>query len=140
MASDRIVEDVSPLATWEALIGNASSVLIDVRTEVEWENVGKPSMPEGQGSPFYISWQFAPDMRVNAGFLKEMEAAGIAKDVPIYFLCRSGVRSRAAAEAATAAGFGPCFNVAEGFEGIAGPDGVRHGGWRGNGLPETATT
>ena len=138
MTSNRIVEDVPPLATWEALSGNAASVLIDVRTDVEWQNVGIPALPEGRENLFFISWQFAPDMRINADFVAEMEAAGIAKDAPIYFLCRSGVRSRAAAELATTAGFGPCYNIAEGFEGIAGPDGVRRGGWRGNGLPESA--
>jgi rhodanese-related sulfurtransferase len=140
MTTSKTVEDVLPQATWDALASNASAVLIDVRTDVEWQTIGMPALPAGRGNPFFISWQFAPDMRVNAGFLEEMEAAGIAKDAPIYFLCRSGVRSRAAAELATAAGYGPCYNIAEGFEGIAGPAGVRHGGWRGNGLPETKQT
>lgn len=140
MTTNKIVEDVPPQAAWDALAGDASAVLIDVRTDVEWQSIGMPALPEGRGNLFFISWQLAPDMRVNTGFLEEMEAAGIAKDAPIYFLCRSGVRSRAAAERATAAGFGPCYNVAEGFEGIGGPDGVRHGGWRGNSLPETKQT
>ena len=140
MTSGKVVEDMSPQETWESLALNTSSILIDVRTDAEWHNIGMPALPEGRKNLFFISWQFAPDMRVNASFLEEMEAAGIEKGAPIYFLCRSGVRSRAAAELATAAGYGPCFNVAEGFEGIAGPDGVRHGGWRGNGLPETKPT
>ena len=38
---------------------------------------------------------------------------------PVYFLCRSGVRSIAAAEAATAAGLGPAYNVARGLRGTA---------------------
>ena len=52
------------------------------------------------------------------------------------FLCRSGVRSVAAAQAATAAGLGPAYNVLEGFEGDVGADGHRgHSGWRAAGLP-----
>jgi rhodanese-related sulfurtransferase len=54
----------------------------------------------------------------------------------VYFICRSGVRSRHAAEAATAAGLGPAYNVLDGFEGQL--DRERHrgiGGWKADGLP-----
>ncbi len=55
----------------------------------------------------------------------------------MLLLCRSGARSRAAAIALTDAGFGPCYNVAEGFEGDR--DHARHrgsvGGWKVAGLP-----
>lgn len=126
-----------PTDVWEALASNQNAVLIDVRTDVEWNSIGAPGMPDGNSNCHFISWQFAPDMRVNAGFLDDMEAAGIGRDVPIYFLCRSGVRSKAAATIAASAGYGPCYNVAEGFEGLADASGARYGGWRGNGLPET---
>lgn len=140
MSQDKRIDDVPPADAWAALSANEDAVLIDVRTDMEWNNIGMPALPAGNGNLHFISWQVAPDMRINAGFLNEMAAAGVRKGVPVYFLCRSGVRSRAAAEEAAAAGYGPCYNVAEGFEGIAGPDGVRHGGWRGNGLPETEAT
>ena len=55
---------------------------------------------------------------------------------PVLFLCRSGGRSAAAASVATAAGFGPAYNVAEGFEGD--PDAHGHrgtvNGWKVAGL------
>jgi rhodanese-related sulfurtransferase len=55
----------------------------------------------------------------------------------VLLLCRSGARSRAAAIALTAAGYGPCYNVSEGFEGDR--DGAAHrgsvGGWKVAGLP-----
>jgi rhodanese-related sulfurtransferase len=54
-------------------------------------------------------------------------------------LCRSGARSRAAAEAMTALGYQRCYNVADGFEGPH--DGERHrgqlAGWKASGLPWT---
>jgi rhodanese-related sulfurtransferase len=53
------------------------------------------------------------------------------------FLCRSGVRSDAAARVAAAAGYAKAFNVVEGFEGDKDADGHRGtlGGWRKAGLP-----
>ncbi len=52
------------------------------------------------------------------------------------FLCRSGVRSVAAAQTATAAGLGPSYNVLDGFEGPSDAEGHRGAqGWRSEGLP-----
>jgi rhodanese-related sulfurtransferase len=52
------------------------------------------------------------------------------------FLCRSGVRSVAAARAATAAGLGRSFNVLDGFEGGLDRAGHRgRAGWRAERLP-----
>jgi rhodanese-related sulfurtransferase len=54
----------------------------------------------------------------------------------VIFLCRSGNRSIPAAETATAAGIGPCFNMLDGFEGQLDENGHRGGtGWRAEGLP-----
>lgn len=54
----------------------------------------------------------------------------------LLFICRSGVRSIAAAEAMAASGYARSFNVTEGFEG--GLDGEGHRGaegWKACGLP-----
>ncbi|MET0313322.1 MAG: rhodanese-like domain-containing protein, partial [Hansschlegelia sp.] len=80
-------------------------------------------------------------MQVDASFAdkvgSELLAAGLSKDAPVFFLCRSGARSQAAAAAMAAAGWSRCFNVAGGFEGP--PDGERHrgstAGWKADGLP-----
>src|SRR3546814_3959886 len=77
-----------------------------------------------------------PDMSVNPRFAEELRAQGIKPGQPLYFLCRSGARSRAAAKAMTAAGFAACYNVAGGFEGDL--DAEKHrsrlGGWKATGL------
>ena len=140
MTGNGEIPDINVAAVNDAAHAAEECAIVDVRTDIEWSQVGIPDLHEYNNRLFLISWQVAPDMRVNGQFIEQLEAAGVRKDVPVYFLCRSGVRSRAAAEAATAAGFGPCFNIAEGFEGVAGPDGIRHGGWQGNGLPETKPT
>jgi rhodanese-related sulfurtransferase len=76
-------------------------------------------------------------MAINPNFTAEVAAAGIAPDQPVLLLCRSGVRSAAAAKLLTAAGFSEAYNVADGFEGNH--DAARHrgtvGGWKATGLP-----
>jgi rhodanese-related sulfurtransferase len=63
----------------------------------------------------------------------------VPKDTPVMFLCRSGVRSNAAAEAATRAGWKQAYNILEGFEGDKDAEQHRNtvGGWRKTGLPWT---
>ena len=55
----------------------------------------------------------------------------------ILFLCRSGKRSAAAAEAIAKAGYSGAFNVLEGFEGELNDESQRGslGGWRFHSLP-----
>jgi rhodanese-related sulfurtransferase len=76
-------------------------------------------------------------MEVNQNFVEHLENAGLGREAPLLFMCRSGARSRAAAIAMTARGFKNCYNVASGFEGDA--DRTRHrgtvSGWKVEGLP-----
>ena len=54
----------------------------------------------------------------------------------MVYLCRSGNRSIGSAQAATAAGIGPSYNVLDGFEGNLDENGHRGGtGWKAVGLP-----
>ena len=131
-----MIDDIDSKQTWAALLGDPAAHLVDVRTPGEWQHVGIPDLSEGGKRPILVSWQF-PTGQVNPAFLAELAAAGATADQRLYFLCRSGVRSLAAAEAAEAAGFAACFNVADGFEGP--PDGRggrgRVAGWQADGLP-----
>lgn len=66
-----------------------------------------------------------------------LDGEGVDADAELFFLCRSGGRSAAAAAAMTSAGYANCFNVAGGFEGghdEAGQRG-RMNGWKATGLP-----
>jgi rhodanese-related sulfurtransferase len=76
-------------------------------------------------------------MQRNAGFTGDLARAGLTAENHIYFLCRSGARSLAAAEAARAAGFPHVYNVADGFEGPMDGEGHRGvaAGWKAEGLP-----
>jgi rhodanese-related sulfurtransferase len=106
--------------------------LVDVRTKPEVLYVGK--VP---GS-LALEWQTYPGNRPNPEFLGEL-AAAVGKEEPVMFMCRSGARSHAVAEAATRAGWRECYNILEGFEGDKDGNGHRSsvGGWRKAGLPWT---
>ncbi len=131
--------------TFEALKTDSDATLVDVRTEVEWLYVGTPDLTALGKKPLLQEWQSYPAMAVEPDFAARLDGAlkarGLGPDAPVYFLCRSGVRSRAAAIAMTAIGWSRCFNVTDGFEGprdLAGRRGL-HGGWKAAGLPWTQT-
>jgi glyoxylase-like metal-dependent hydrolase (beta-lactamase superfamily II)/rhodanese-related sulfurtransferase len=111
-------------AWWQA----GEAVLVDVRTEAEREWVG--FVPGASA----VAWKQWPGMAMNAHFDTEIKAA--AGDKKVLLLCRSGVRSIAAAKRATELGL-QAYNILEGFEGD--PDGNAQrgnkGGWRLCGLP-----
>lgn len=128
--------DVTPQEAYDALRSDPQAVLVDVRTRAEWTYVGLPDLAAVGKPVVTVEWVRFPDGSPNPGFLDELRAAGVGEDTPTYFLCRSGVRSVAAAEAATAAGFGPSYNVLEGFEGPHDAAGHRTvAGWKVAGLP-----
>jgi rhodanese-related sulfurtransferase len=128
--------DVAPDQAWAALQHDTAALLVDVRTRAEWTYVGLPQLPAGAKGPVLVEWQRFPDGRVNERFVEELRDAGVHSGTPVYFLCRSGVRSVAAAEAATAAGLGPAYNILDGFEGPLDEQGRRTvAGWKISGLP-----
>jgi rhodanese-related sulfurtransferase len=120
---------VSPDDAWRLFI-NGEAHLVDVRAAEERKFVGH--VP----NTFHVAWQTGPALIKNPRFLRELENK-LSKDAVILLLCRSGKRSAAAAETATAAGFKNVFNVSEGFEGDLNENQQRggSGGWRQRGLP-----
>ena len=129
--------DLKPTEAWKLLTENRGAQLVDVRTRPEWMFVGLPDLTSLGRRPVLQSWQVFPGMEIDANFTAELTDQIADKDAPVLFICRSGGRSRAAAQAMTAAGYRRCYNVAEGFEGN--PDAERHrgktGGWKAAGLP-----
>lgn len=132
-----MVDNVAPHQSWEALQADEDAHLVDVRTDAEWNFVGVPDLATAGKQTVLIPWQMYPTMQPNGGFVDDLKRAGLTPEQSLYFICRSGARSMAAAEAARAAGFPHVFNVANGFEGP--PDGQGHrgttAGWKAEGLP-----
>ena len=132
-----MIENVAVADVWQALRTDPQAQMVDVRTDAEWNFVGLADLSETGKAPALIPWQVFPSMAINGQFTEQMKQAGLKPEDKIYFLCRSGVRSLAAAQAAIAAGFPHAYNIADGFEGP--PDAHGHrgvaAGWKASGLP-----
>lgn len=120
--------DITPQLAWEwASTGQAT--LIDIRTDAERAWVGFiPGVPA-------LEWKHWPGMAINPVFDTELQKLA-PQGGKVLMLCRSGIRSIAAAQRAQSLGF-EAYNILEGFEGD--PDGnAQRGkkqGWRFRGLP-----
>jgi rhodanese-related sulfurtransferase len=133
--------DVTVGDVWSRLEADKSSVLVDVRTRAEWAFVGVPDLSKLGKQLVMTEWQSFPDNRIDAAFAARLDdilgKADVGKNAELFFICRSGGRSRMAAEAMIAAGYTRCRNVADGFEGPL--DASRHrgsfAGWKSAGLP-----
>jgi rhodanese-related sulfurtransferase len=132
-----MVENVHPRQVWEALAADPDARMVDVRTDAEWSFVGVADLSSVGKQPVLIPWQVFPGMQRNDLFLAQLSEAGITPDHHVYFLCRSGGRSLAAARAAQQIGFRHVFNIADGFEGPSDAEGHRGhiAGWKADGLP-----
>jgi len=134
--------DIAPADAWHALKENPNALLIDVRTPEEWAYVGIVDTEELGRACLFVPWLFFPRMTPNPDFVVQVQHAAkltddTPLDTPIYFICRSGIRSAYAAHRFTELGYKNCYNVAEGFEGD--PDANKHrgswNGWKVAGLP-----
>ncbi len=125
--ADGYAGDITP-DTAHAWMQSGAAVMVDVRTDAEREWVG--FVPNAVA----VAWKQWPGMAMNPAFDEAVQAAANGKK--IVLLCRSGVRSIAAAKRATDLGL-EAYNILEGFEGDANEAGHRgtKGGWRMRGLP-----
>ena len=129
--------DVTPSEAWDVLKFEPGAVLIDVRTDAEFNYVGRPDLSSLGKYVALVMWVRFPDNALNLDFVANVKAMGVTPDQKLLFLCRSGIRTRHMADAMTDAGFANCSNVLEGFEGDKDEDGHRGtiGGWKVAGLP-----
>ncbi len=127
-AAEGYAGDVSPHLAYQWW-HHGQAVLVDVRTDAEREWVG--FIP----GALALAWKQWPGMAPNPDFEQGLKDA-VKPGQKVLMLCRSGVRSIAAAKRATELGL-EAYNILEGFEG--GPDQHAHrgrlAGWRYHGLP-----
>ena len=107
---------------------NPKSVLLDVRTEEEWNIDGKPNGEQIGLKTYFLSIQFA-DKSFNENFLDELNKLNIKKDSEILTMCMGGARSQAAAELISKENY-KCSNISDGFLGNN-----ENIGWKKNNLP-----
>jgi rhodanese-related sulfurtransferase len=131
-----LINSFTPIEANNFLVENSNSILIDVRSKLEYSYIGHPLVATN------IVWKDYPDWEVNKNFLAEVDAlAKISttehQDRPILLMCRSGARSMDAALKLEEAGYTNLFNVDEGFEGDKDKHNHRSkvNGWKFHGLP-----
>jgi rhodanese-related sulfurtransferase len=133
--------DVSPQDVANLLLAHPDARVIDVRTKAEWAYVGIPDLRAYAQDVILVEWQIYPSMQVNDAFVQQasqgLMASGAEQTSKLFFLCRSGVRSKSAAIAMKQAGFAACYNISDGFEGPPDRDGQRGkvAGWKASALP-----
>lgn len=122
--------DIAPQLAWHWM-QTGEAVMVDVRTDAERAWVGQVpgAVP--------LAWKQWPGMAPNPDFDAQLQAlAQQTAGKKLVLLCRSGVRSVAAAKRASELGI-DAYNILQGFEGDADAQGQRGklGGWRFHGLP-----
>lgn len=141
--TEHTIANVTPDLVLKALSENKNTALVDVRTAMEWERIGRPDIGGTGKAVHFVEWKQSPDMRINPDFAAQLEASlGGTYPEALYFICRSGVRSREAAVAiqdrlSSSGSDCRCINVAEGFEGDPDASGARGtiNGWQARDLP-----
>jgi len=132
-----MIKNITPQEAWDKLENDSDTVLLDVRTTMEFEYIGHPV------GAIHVPLMEAPGWQTDPAFCEKVretlhQSHDMApEDLTILALCRSGARSGTAAELLTTEGFKSVYNVIEGFEGDR--DENKHrgeiNGWRYHGLP-----
>ena len=107
------------------LTKNPDCVLLDVRTQQEWDTIGRPD-----GEKIGLKTYFL-EIRRDAffDFVKEFKNLNINQNKEILVICASGERSQISAELLSKENY-KSINVSDGFMGSQ--EGV---GWKKSGLP-----
>ena len=124
------INEIDSISAFETLSIQRDSFLIDVRSSFEWEQSGVPDLFQIGKKTFFIEW---PTL-VNEDFIKKFNlilSENFKHSDHIFFICRSGVRSRHAANLSSHIGYSNVFNIIDGFEGNK----FNYFGWKGNSLP-----
>jgi rhodanese-related sulfurtransferase len=136
---DKILQEISPTDAYEMTKADASCLLIDIRSSMEFLFVGHPI------GAVHVAWIDEPDWIVNPHFVTEVRQLILGGAVceedkgcaPIILICRSGKRSKEAGEQLIQADLQNVYHIDEGFEGELDEHHQRSstGGWRFRGLP-----
>ena len=107
------------------LKNNSNGVLLDVRTQEEWDNIGKPD-----GDKIGLKTYFL-EIRRDAffDFVQEFKNLNISQDKEVLVICASGERSQITAELLSRENY-KSINISDGFMGSQ--EGI---GWKKNSLP-----
>ena len=110
------------------LIDNKNVELLDVRTQDEWNNVGRPDGENLGLKTHFITIVRSPDPTANKEFINEVKKV-IDINKELLVMCKAGGRSMVASQLLSQEKIN-CINVSDGFEGNG-----EDPGWKNEGLP-----
>lgn len=132
------VISISPKEAYQLIQDKPQSVLVDVRSAMEYLFVGHPT------GAISIPWIDEPHWKVDPNFathIRQLMLGGASAfdsdSVPIVLICRSGKRSLEAGNHLVKEGFSQVYNIEGGFEGPLDESHHRStkSGWRHDDLP-----
>jgi rhodanese-related sulfurtransferase len=143
---DHAGNDVTPSQAYTMAQADARTFIVDVRTRPEYVLVGHPTIAHHVPIKFWSGKHTTKGygMAVNESFAQDLSSRFNPKTDTLIFMCRSGARSCAAADAAAKAGWptDKIYNMLGGFEGdkVKNADSAFNGkramgGWKNEGLP-----
>ena len=91
-------------------------ILLDVRTNEEWNQIGKPDGKKIGLKTYLLPIEFGEARIFNENFIMEFKNLNVNQGQEILIICRSGIRSQLAAELLTKENY-TCLNISDGFEG-----------------------
>ena len=107
---------------------NKDVELLDVRTQEEWDSIGKPDGEKLGLKTHFVTIVRSPDPSVNKDFIEEVKNK-IDSNKQLLIICKSGGRSMMASQLLSQENI-ICINVSDGFEGNG-----ENAGWKNEGLP-----
>ena len=110
------------------LTDNKNIELLDVRTQDEWDNIGKPDGEKLGVKTHFVTIVRSPDPAANKEFINEVKEVVDTKK-ELLVMCKAGGRSMMASELLAQENIN-CINISDGFEGNG-----ENPGWKNEGLP-----
>ena len=110
------------------LADNKNVELLDVRTQDEWDNIGRPDGENLGLKTYFITIVRSPDPEANKEFIEEVKKV-IDINKELLVMCKAGGRSMLASQLLSQEKIN-CINVSDGFEGNG-----EDPGWKNEGLP-----
>ena len=102
--------------------------LLDVRTQEEWDNIGKPDGEKLGFKTHFVTIARSPDPNMNKEFIEEVKKK-IDPNKQLLIICKAGGRSMMAAQLLSQEQI-KCINISDGFEGNG-----ESLGWKSENLP-----
>ena len=107
---------------------NKDVELLDVRSQGEWDDIGKPDGEKLGVKTHFVTIVRSPDLNANKEFVEEVKKQ-IDPKKQLLIICKAGGRSMMAAQLLSQEKI-KCINISDGFEGNG-----ENPGWKKEDLP-----